>query len=93
MRMVEEFTIRKIGGKTVAVGIRGEALHFGGMITLNETGEFLFRHLQQDTTEEALCAALTQEYDVTAQQALQDTREFLAILHENGLLIGEENTK
>ena len=40
-----------------------------------------------DQTEDSLVAAMLDEYDTTAEIALADVQEFLAILRQNGLLI------
>ena len=42
--------------------------------------------LNQETTLQAICQALTEEYDVEPAQCESDTREFILELIENGLV-------
>ncbi len=42
--------------------------------------------LDQETTLQAICQALTEEYDVEPGQCESDTREFILELIENGLV-------
>lgn len=46
-RTKEGFVVCSVGGKTVAVASGELCRHFNGMITLNSTGELLFRMLQK----------------------------------------------
>lgn len=87
MRIAEGFVVCNVGGKTVAVASGELCEHFSGMITLNETGEFLFEKLRVDTTEEALASDLVQEYGVDKEQALKDVKAFLSSLYKAGLIV------
>ena len=60
MKIKEGFLLRKVAGETVVIPT-GETLDLNIMITLNGTGEFLWNRLQQDTTEEALVAAMLED--------------------------------
>jgi hypothetical protein len=57
------------------------------MITLNDTGAFLWEHLQQETDEENLVAALLAEYDVDEPRAAAAVAGFVKKLEENGFLV------
>ena len=61
-------------------------LDFTGMLTLNETGVFLWSLLRADTTREELAKALTEEYDVTYDEALADVDAFIEKLDKAGYL-------
>ena len=63
MKIKEGFLLREVAGQTVVLPTGGD-LDLNMMITLNETGRFLWERLQEGTTEEALVAALLAEYDV-----------------------------
>lgn len=84
MKIKEGFLLRKVAGETVVIPT-GETLDLNIMITLNGTGEFLWNLLQQETTEEALVAAMLEEYDVSAPIAETDVAAFVAKLKENGI--------
>ena len=56
------------------------------MITLNETGAFLWEKLQEETDEAGLVTALLAEYDVDEPTAKQAVANFVAKLSDNGFL-------
>ena len=85
MKIKEGFLLREVAGQTVVLPV-GEALELNMMITLNETGRFLWEHLQQETDETELIAALLKEYDVDEATAAGAVRRFAQKLDDNGLL-------
>ena len=52
-------------------------LDFNGIITLNETGAFLFERMQKGTSREDLIDALLAEYEVTPDKAAADVDIFI----------------
>jgi hypothetical protein len=56
------------------------------MITLNETGAFLWERLNEDTCVEALVAALLSEYDVDNETAQKAVEAFVQKLNDHGFL-------
>ena len=61
-------------------------MDFNGMITVNETGAFLWEKLSEEITEEALLAAMLDEYEVDEETAKADIAEFIKLLDDNDLL-------
>jgi hypothetical protein len=47
----------------------GGKVSFNGMITLNDTGAFLWKKLEKGAEKEALAAALLDEYEVSPEKA------------------------
>ncbi len=85
MKIKEGFLLRKIAGQTVALPAGGD-LDLNLMITLNETGAFLWEKLQQETNAAALVAALLAEYDVDEARAAEAVSGFVNKLEANGFL-------
>ena len=85
MKLKDDFILRQVAGQTVVLPTGGE-LDLNMMITLNETGAFLWEHLQSETDEAALVAALLGEYDVDEATAKKAVENFVAKLRENGFL-------
>ena len=85
MKLKSGFVLSEIAGKHVAVPTEGD-LDLNMMITLNETGAFLWAKLQEEVTEEQLVQALLQEYDVTEEKARASVNAFVTKLKENGFL-------
>lgn len=85
MKIKDGFLLRQVAGQTVVLPTGG-GLDLNMMITLNDTGAFLWERLQADTDETALVAALLAEYDVTEEKARQAVDGFIAKLNEHGFL-------
>lgn len=85
MKLKDGFLLREVAGQTVVLPTGGE-LDLNMMITLNETGKFLWERLQTETDEDALVAALLGEYDVDEEIARKSVGAFVAKLNENGFL-------
>lgn len=84
MKIKEGFILREVAGDTIAMP--GSELNINAMITLNETGAFLWRLLEQETTEEVLTAAIVQEYGVDEETAKSAVCNFVEKLKENEFL-------
>ena len=85
MKIKDGFILRSVAGQTVVLPT-GDELDLNMMITLNETGTFLWEHLQQETDETALVSALLSEYDVDEATAAKAVAGFVAKLSDNGFL-------
>ena len=84
MKIKNNFLLRQVAETWVVMPIGQEMLDFNGMLTLNETGAFLWQKLQEGADLEALVAALTAEYDVDADTARADALGFLVKLTASG---------
>ena len=85
MKIKEGFLLREVAGQTVVLPVEDD-LNLNMMITLNETGRFLWERLQEETNEAALVNALLAEYDVDEAKAAAAVQKFVNKLHENGFL-------
>ena len=85
MKIKDGFLLRSVAGQTVVLPT-GDELDLNLMITLNETGTFLWEHLQEETDENALVSALLAEYDVDEDTARNAVKGFGAKLESHGFL-------
>ena len=85
MKLKEGFLLRQVAGQTVVLPT-GDDLDLNMMITLNETGAFLWEHLEEENTEDGLVQALLGEYDVDEATARDAVVAFVAKLNDNGFL-------
>ena len=85
MKLKDGFLMRQVAGQTVVLP-SGDELDLNLMITLNETGAFLWERLTEETTEDALVAALLGEYDCDEATARKAVVGFVQKLVENGFL-------
>lgn len=86
MKLKDGFLLRQVAGQTVVLPTGGD-LDLNMMITLNDTGAFLWEHLQNETDEQALVNALLAEYDVDADTAARCVAVFVKKLDDNGFLL------
>lgn len=85
MKIKEGFLLREVAGQIVVLPT-GDDLDLNMMITLNETGRFLWEHLQEETDAPTLVAALLEEYDVDEAKAAAAVAQFVKKLNDNGFL-------
>lgn len=85
MKLKDGFLMRNVAGQTVVLP-SGDELDLNMMITLNETGAFLWERLQSETTEDALVSALLGEYEVDEETARKAVQAFVQKLSDNGFL-------
>ena len=85
MKIKDGFILRSVAGQTVVLPT-GDELDLNIMITLNETGTFLWERLQAETDENALVSALLAEYDVDEETARKAVNGFVAKLENHGFL-------
>lgn len=88
MKISENYILREIAGEYIVVPTGSAAMDFKGLITLNDTGVFLWKLLQEDDqTKESLLDALCEEYEAVREEAKIDIEEFLQRIRSEGMLI------
>ncbi len=86
MKIKEGFIKSKLGNECVVVPVGAQTIDFRGLITLNETGEFIWDKLSEDRNEAELVDAILAEYEVDRQTAEKDVKAFVDTLKEKDLL-------
>ena len=86
MKLKDGFLLRQVAGQTVVLPT-GAELDLNMMITLNDTGAFLWEHLAEETNEAELVSALLKEYDVDEETARKAVAGFVKKLNDNGFLV------
>ena len=86
MKTKPGFMLRSVGGRNVVVAIGQASLEFNGMITLNETGAFLWEHLAEGCSYDELLNALLSEYDVAEDEARKGIDSFLETARNAGVI-------
>ena len=85
MKLKDGFVLRKVGGDNIVVPT-GDTLDLNMMVTLNETGRFLWEKLEKGAEAEELVAALLEEYEVEEETAKSHVAAFVEKLNGNGFL-------
>ena len=85
----EAFIARRIAGEAVLVPVGSGSLN--GMVTFNETGNFLWQKLLEGSTAEELTDALCETFDVSESDARKDIARFLELCLREGMLRPRSN--
>ena len=86
MKLKYDFVVRNVADKTVAIAVDSSENSFNGMLTLNDSGAFIFEHLKEDTDMETLIKDFLAEYEATREQAEGTITSFIEKLREAGLI-------
>lgn len=87
MKIKEGYILKEVAGNFIVVAVGEAALDFNGVITLNETGAFLWDKMDSDITEQGLVDIMMSEYDIDENTAKADVLAFTQKLKEAELLV------
>lgn len=87
MKLKDGFVLRSVGGHSIVVPVGAQMVDFNCMITLNDTGAFLWQQLQEERTAQELTQALLGEYEVEPTIAEADVARFIEKLQQAELLV------
>ena len=85
MKIKEGFLVRSVAGSYVVVAMGEKTVDFNGIMTLNETGYFLWELFEKGCDKEDAVKAFLAEYDVSEELATADTERFMKQLEEASL--------
>ena len=86
MKLKDGILLHQVAGEYMAVATGEMAKKFNGMVRMNATGQFIFQQLLQDTSEDALVAAMAEKYDAPVEQLQAALTGVLEQLRQAGLL-------
>ena len=89
MKLKNDFTLREITGDYIVIPTGENYLDFGAVISLNETGAFLWNQLQNNLSIDDLTNALVEEYGIDVDTASADAEDFVSLLNKHGLICDE----
>lgn len=82
MKLKKQLVKRNIAGDVILVPVGDSSLTLKGLMTLNETAEFIWDRLADTADAGELAAALCSEYEVEPAEAMTDVEALLAQLKE-----------
>lgn len=85
MKLIDGFILRTVAGETVVIP-SGNEINLNMMITLNETGKFLWERIEKGTDTDTLVNGLLETYDVDKKTAEEAVKRFVEKLEKNGFL-------
>ncbi len=71
------FMLRSVAGRHVVVAIGQASVDFNGLITLNDTGAYIWEKLSKGTTYDALLKDMLADYEVDEETARKGIDGFL----------------
>lgn len=82
----KDFIKRKIATQYVIVAVGAATKKFNGMISVNETGSFIWDALETDISMDTLVEKITENYEIDADTARAHATEFLNTLKGVGAI-------
>jgi hypothetical protein len=86
MKIKDGFMLREVAGVNVVVPVGERVIDFNGLMTLNDTGVFLWKTLEKAGSQKQMADMLCSEYEVSGSKAEKDVREFIKDLKDAGIL-------
>ena len=86
MKLNGEFVVRQVVDTIVAVPVGETALRLNGMILLNDVSKTIWEQLEQGADLSQLLRAVTDAFEVSAEEAQADILEFCDKLRKMQLL-------
>lgn len=86
MKIKSGFMLREIAEQWIVVPLGERTVEFSAIISLSETGAFIWKLLENGSSKDELIKAVIEEYEVEAVEAETDVMEYLARLEEKGLV-------
>ena len=77
MKIKEGYAVREIGDKYIVVAIEDDTEEYSGMITLNNSGYYIWNKLKADISYDELLSDLTDKYDAPLEVIKADLDTFL----------------
>ena len=86
MKLNGRYRLRKVGDTFVVVKLGGgQSVNFSQLITVNDTGAFIFNQLEKEITMDELVAAIMGEYEIDEAGAKEAAETYVNKLVELGI--------
>lgn len=87
MRIKDGFTLRELCGEHVVIGEGLSQVNFNKILSMNDSAGYLWKEVQgKDFTLEDLVKLLTDRYEVSDEQAMEDVKRMVSVWQEHGVL-------
>ena len=93
MKLKTKYILRSVADKTVAIAVEQGDEKTDGVITLNETGAFIFSLINDGADFDTVADKFFDEYDVTKEEAVKAVENFVEYLKNSDLLEDDGQTK
>jgi hypothetical protein len=79
-RCCEDLVTREIVGETIIVPISGKLANMQQIYTLNDTGDYVWKRFDGQTTLQSIRDGITEEFDIDGDTAWKDLEELVTDL-------------
>jgi len=87
MKQKTGFELNTICGTHILVATGEENIDFSNIVSFNESSAYLWEHLKdREFTVEDMAELLTQEYDVSKEQAIEDCKALAQAWKDAGIV-------
>lgn len=86
MRIINGYLLRLIVDTHIVVPVGERVIAFKGMMTLNETGAYIWKCLEDEINYDELLQAILDKYEIEMETAATDLDEFLDKARANGVI-------
>lgn len=87
LKASDNYILRKIADKQVLIAVGAGIADFNGYIQLNDTAAFLWTQLMTPHSCDELTMALSEECEISREQAAADVEEFIHELIEQNMVV------
>lgn len=87
MQIKPGFMLKEVAGEYYAIPFDASYESQGAMVSLNQSGAFLWQLLEEECDVDGLCKAVVEHYNVAPIVADTAVKEFLGVLREKQLLV------
>jgi len=77
---------RDIAGETIIVPVKSNVGDLDSIYTLNELGTLIWQLIDGKNSVSQIVDAICSAYDVTPEEAIDDTIDFISAMEEKGLM-------
>ncbi len=92
MRIADGYILKEIAGNHVVIPVGQNIVDYKSILHLNETGAFIWKQLENETTYNKVIEALIKEYEVTKEETPmieKDLDEFITHMNDMQLLMND----
>lgn len=93
MKKKNEFILRNMIDEFVLIPVGKTTEKFNGIMTLTDTGAFIYEHIESAASFEELVEMILNQYDVDKETAIQDAVLFINQMLKLGIIELEDSQK
>lgn len=88
MKIKDDLMLRNVCDEWVVVPMGARLQEFNGIMKLNESGAFIWKLLQEESSRENIIGQLLEEYDIEEKEATKEVDDFVDLLSKKQVLEG-----